>query len=119
MTNISIKDGKSPYEKFFGVPPPITPETCVNFGRIGYVTYGHALKNKYKPRAFKCHMVGCAMNHSAHTYKFLIMNQENQEKLLLQGMSGGNISEEQEEESSEDEDDEDDNDEEEPKPQRP
>jgi hypothetical protein len=46
MSNISIKDGKSPYEKFFGVPSPITPEICVNFGRIGYVTYGHALKNK-------------------------------------------------------------------------
>jgi hypothetical protein len=46
MANISIKDGKSPFEKFFGVPSPITPETCVNFGRIGYVTYGHALKNR-------------------------------------------------------------------------
>jgi hypothetical protein len=69
MANISIKDGKSPYEKIFGVPSPITPETCVNFGWIGYVTYGHALKNKYKPRAFKCYMVGYAMNHSAHTYK--------------------------------------------------
>jgi hypothetical protein len=49
MTNISIKDGKSPYEKFFGVPSPISPETCVSFGRIGYVTYGNILKNKYKP----------------------------------------------------------------------
>jgi hypothetical protein len=69
MANISIKDGKSPYEKFFGVPSPITPETCVYFGRIGYVTYGNVLKKKYKPRAFKCHTVGYAMNHSAHTYK--------------------------------------------------
>jgi hypothetical protein len=69
MENISIKDGKSPYEKFFGVPSPITPETCFNFGRIGYVTYGNVLNNKYKPRAFKCHMVGYAMNHSGHTYK--------------------------------------------------
>jgi hypothetical protein len=70
MANISIKDGKSPYEKFFGVTSRITPETCVNFGRIGYVTYGNVLKNKYKPRrAFKCHMVGYAMNHSEHTYK--------------------------------------------------
>jgi hypothetical protein len=31
MANISIKDGKSPYQKFFGVPSPISPETCVNF----------------------------------------------------------------------------------------
>jgi hypothetical protein len=65
MADISIKDGKSPYETFFGVPSPITPETCVNFGKIGYVTYGNVLQNKYKPRAFKCHMVGYAMNHSA------------------------------------------------------
>jgi hypothetical protein len=69
MANISIKDVKSPYEKLFGVPSPITSKTCVNFGRIGYVTFGNILKNKYKPRAFKCHMVGYATNHSAHTYK--------------------------------------------------
>jgi hypothetical protein len=30
MANISIRDGKSPYEKFFGTPSPITPETCVS-----------------------------------------------------------------------------------------
>jgi hypothetical protein len=30
---ISIKDDKSSYEKFFGVPSPISPETCVNFAR--------------------------------------------------------------------------------------
>jgi hypothetical protein len=66
MATVSIKDSKSPYEKFFGVPSPITPETCVNFGRIGYVTYENIFKNKYKPRAFKCHIVGYAMNHSAH-----------------------------------------------------
>jgi hypothetical protein len=41
MANISIRDSKSPYEKFFGTPSPTTPETCVSFGRIGYVTYGH------------------------------------------------------------------------------
>jgi hypothetical protein len=69
MANTSIRDGKSPYEKFFGTPSPITPETCVSFGRIRYVTYGHALKKKYKPRAFKCYMVGYAANHSPHTYK--------------------------------------------------
>jgi hypothetical protein len=67
--NISIRDGKSPYEKFFGTPSPITPDTRVSFGRIGYVTYGHALKNKYKPRACKCYMVGYAANHSPHTYE--------------------------------------------------
>jgi hypothetical protein len=27
MANIYIKDSKSPYEKFFGIPSPITPET--------------------------------------------------------------------------------------------
>jgi hypothetical protein len=32
--NISIRDGKSPYEKFFGTLLPITPEKCVSFGRI-------------------------------------------------------------------------------------
>jgi hypothetical protein len=46
------------------LPSPITPETCANFGRIG-----NFLKNKYKPRAFKCYMVGYAMNRRAHTYK--------------------------------------------------
>jgi hypothetical protein len=54
MANISIKDDISPHEIFFGIPSPITPEHCVYFGRIGYVTYGNVLKNKYKPRAFKC-----------------------------------------------------------------
>jgi hypothetical protein len=69
MANILIKDGKSPYQKCFGVPSPITPETWVNVGRVGCVPYGNVLKNKYKPRAFKCIMVGYAMNHSVHTYK--------------------------------------------------
>jgi hypothetical protein len=46
MANISFKDGKVPYEKLLGVKSLITPETCVNFKRIGYVTYGHSLKNK-------------------------------------------------------------------------
>jgi hypothetical protein len=69
MANISINDGISPHEKFFGVPSPITPEHCVDFGRIGYVTYGNVLKNKYIPRAFKCFMVGYAMNYSPHSYK--------------------------------------------------
>jgi hypothetical protein len=53
--------------KFFGTPLAITPEHCVSFGRIGYVTYGHRLKNKYRPRAFKCYLVGYAMNHNPHT----------------------------------------------------
>jgi hypothetical protein len=69
MANMTLKDGISPHEKFFVAPPPITPEHCVDFGRIGYVTYGNVLKNKYKPRAIKCYMVGYAMNHSPHTYK--------------------------------------------------
>jgi hypothetical protein len=56
-------------KSFSGIPSPITPEHCVDFGRIGYVTYGNVLKKKYKPRAFKCYMVGYAMNHSPHTYK--------------------------------------------------
>jgi hypothetical protein len=91
MVNMSIKDGNSPYQKFFGAPSPITPETCVNFGRIGYATYANVVKNKYKPRASKCIMVRYAMNHSAHTYKYLNMKQENQLKLSLQGMLDGNI----------------------------
>jgi hypothetical protein len=53
----------------FGSTSPITPETCVSFGRIGYVTHGHALENRYRARAFKCYMVGYAANHSPHTYK--------------------------------------------------
>jgi hypothetical protein len=65
MANISIKDYKSPYEKFFGAPSPITPETCVNFGRIGYVADGNILKNKYR-----CHMVGYAMNPGRIHTKF-------------------------------------------------
>jgi hypothetical protein len=69
MANISIKDGMSPHEKFFGILSPITPEHCVDFDRIGYVTYGNVLKDMYKPRAFKCYMVGYAMNHRPHTYK--------------------------------------------------
>jgi hypothetical protein len=69
MANISINDGISPHEKVFGIPSPITPEHCDDFGRIGYVAYGNVLKNKYKPRAFKWYMVGYAMNHSSHTYK--------------------------------------------------
>jgi hypothetical protein len=47
MANFLIKDGKSLYEQLFGVPSPITLETCVNFGRIAYVTYGNLFKNKY------------------------------------------------------------------------
>jgi hypothetical protein len=69
MANISIKDGMSPHEEFFGILSPITQEHCVDFRRIGYVTYRNVLKNKYKPRAFKCYMVGYAMNHSPHPYK--------------------------------------------------
>jgi hypothetical protein len=57
MANISIKNNTSPYEKFFGVPQALKPEHCMNFGRIGYVTHGNKLKNKYKPRAFKCYKV--------------------------------------------------------------
>jgi hypothetical protein len=37
MANISINDGISPHKKSFGIPSPITPEHCVDFGRIGYV----------------------------------------------------------------------------------
>jgi hypothetical protein len=69
MANISIKDDISPHDNCFGIPSPISPEHCVDFGRIGYVTYGNVLKNKYKTRAFKCYMVGYTMNHSLHTYK--------------------------------------------------
>jgi hypothetical protein len=29
MANISIRDGKSPYEKFFGTPSPITLENVL------------------------------------------------------------------------------------------
>jgi transposase InsO family protein len=54
MANISIKNDNSPHERHFGTPSPIKPEHCINFGRIGYATYGQKLKNKYKPRAFKC-----------------------------------------------------------------
>jgi hypothetical protein len=86
-----INQGKSPYQKNFGVPSPITPEICVYFGTIGYVTYGNILKNKYKPRAFKCIMVGYAMNHSAHTYKVFKYEPGNQVKLQIQGMLSGNI----------------------------
>jgi hypothetical protein len=69
MANISIKNDKSPHERFFGTPSPIKLELCINFGRIGYATYGQKLKNKYIPRAFKCCMVGYAEDHSSHTYK--------------------------------------------------
>jgi hypothetical protein len=69
MANLSVKDDKSPHERFFGTPSPIKPEHCINFGRIGYATYGQKLKNKSKPRAFKCYMVGYAEDHSPHTYK--------------------------------------------------
>jgi hypothetical protein len=69
MANISIKYSMSPHEKNFGMPTPITPEHCVDFGRIGYVTYGNVLKTKYKPRTFKCYMVVYALNHSPHSYK--------------------------------------------------
>jgi hypothetical protein len=69
MPSISINDSMSPHDKFFGIPSPITPEHCVDFGRIRYVTYSNVLNNKYKPRAFKCYMVGNAMNHSSNTYK--------------------------------------------------
>jgi hypothetical protein len=78
MANISIKDGKSRYEKLFGSPSPITPETCVSFGRIGYVTSGHASKYKYRSRALVYD-------------KFSNMNQGKQEKLLLQEMLDGYI----------------------------
>jgi hypothetical protein len=69
MINISIKNDKSPHERFFGTPSPIKPEHCINFGRIGYATYRQKLKNKYKPRAFKFYTVGYAEDHSPHTYK--------------------------------------------------
>jgi hypothetical protein len=54
---------------FFGTPSPITLETCVSFGRIASVTYEQALENKYRPRAFKCYLVGYASNNSTHTDK--------------------------------------------------
>jgi hypothetical protein len=69
MANISIKDNTSTHEKFLGVLSALKPENCINFGRIGYVTPGNKLKNKYKPRAFKCYMVGYAEDHSPQTYK--------------------------------------------------
>jgi transposase InsO family protein len=69
MSNISIKNDKSPHERFFGTPSPINPEQCINLGRIGYTTYGQKLKSKYKPRALKCYMVGNAEDHNPHTYK--------------------------------------------------
>jgi transposase InsO family protein len=40
MANISINYGTSPHEKCFEIPSPITPEHCVDFGRIGYIPYG-------------------------------------------------------------------------------
>jgi hypothetical protein len=49
MANISIKNNKSPHERFFGTPSPIKLEHCISFGRIGYATYGQKLKNRYKP----------------------------------------------------------------------
>jgi hypothetical protein len=78
MAYISIKDNTSHYEKFFGVPSAPKPEHCANFGRFGCVTHGNKLKNKYKPRAFKCYMVGYAEDHSPHTYK--VFTQEHQVK---------------------------------------
>ena len=58
MANISIKNDKSPHERFFGTPSPIKPEHCINCGRIGYATHGQKLKNKYKLRAIKCRLCG-------------------------------------------------------------
>jgi hypothetical protein len=53
MANISIQDNTSHHEMFFGVPSALKPEHCTNFGRIGYVTHGNTLKNKYKPKSFQ------------------------------------------------------------------
>jgi hypothetical protein len=69
MAKISINDSISLDEKVFWIPLPKIPEHFVDFNRVGYVTYANVLKSKYKPRAFKCFMVGYAMNHSPHMYK--------------------------------------------------
>jgi hypothetical protein len=47
MANISIKNDRSPHERFFGTPSPIKPEHSINFGRIWYATYGQNIENKY------------------------------------------------------------------------
>jgi hypothetical protein len=51
MLNISIRDGQSTYEN----------KHMVKFGRIGYMTNGNTLKNKYKPRSIKVMMIGMQM----------------------------------------------------------
>jgi hypothetical protein len=66
MANISIKNNKSPHKRFFGTHSSIKPEHCINFGRIGYATFGQKLKNNYKPRAFMFHMVGYAEDQCPH-----------------------------------------------------
>jgi transposase InsO family protein len=66
MANISLQNDKYLMKDFVGTPSPIKPEHCINFGRIGYATYGQKLKNKYNPRAFKCYMVGYVEDHSPH-----------------------------------------------------
>jgi hypothetical protein len=57
---------------FFGTLSSIKPEHCVNFGRIGYTSYGQIFKNKYKPRAFMCNTVGYVENHNPHTNKVFL-----------------------------------------------
>jgi hypothetical protein len=53
MANISIKDDKSPYEKFFGFPAPITPETCVNVGRIGNRIYRKCFEEQVQTKSIQ------------------------------------------------------------------
>jgi hypothetical protein len=71
LYNTSCNDGeKSPYEKFFGTRPTLTPEQMIQFGRMAYITDRNKIKSKLKPKAYKCLFAGYALNHSAHTYKF-------------------------------------------------
>jgi hypothetical protein len=51
MANISIKDGRSPYEKFVGTPSLITTETCVSFRRIGYVTLWKCIEEQVQTKS--------------------------------------------------------------------
>jgi hypothetical protein len=71
-------------KSFFGIPSPITPEHCVDFGIIGYVTHRNVLKNKYKPRAFKCYMGGYTI--AVIHIRYSDTNLENPEKSSFQEM---------------------------------
>jgi hypothetical protein len=57
MANMSIRGGKSAYGKLF------------NFRRLGYMTIGNTLMNKYRPRAVKGMTIGYSDDHSLNTYK--------------------------------------------------